>query len=182
MQQCGHDTARRPCNTAPRHGQQGPRHGRPKRRGKRRAFTHGLARGESQYKKIISWLGATVCVAIWRSRAAIQRCDTACETVGHACDTARSACGGSWVTIHFLYHDRRGARDTTMCACDTATTRRQCAPRHSPVRAATRRCARDLGVVRAQPVRSLGHVCVHCALDPVLTQCTVLSHCLDHCS
>ena len=35
---------------------------------------------------------------------------------------------------------------------------------------------------RAQCGRNLGHGCVHCALDLVLTQDIVLSHCLDHCS
>ena len=37
-------------------------------------------------------------------------------------------------------------------------------------------------VVCVRPVRSLGHGWVHCTLDLVLTQDTVLSHCLDHCS
>ena len=34
----------------------------------------------------------------------------------------------------------------------------------------------------AQCARKLGQGWVHCALDSVLTQCTVLSHCLGHCS
>ena len=29
---------------------------------------------------------------------------------------------------------------------------------------------------------SLGSRCAHCAPNPVLTQCTVYSHCLEHCS
>ena len=33
-----------------------------------------------------------------------------------------------------------------------------------------------------QRASSQGHGGVHCALDPILTQCTVLSHYLDHCS
>ena len=34
----------------------------------------------------------------------------------------------------------------------------------------------------AQCVHRLGQGWVHCAFDSVLTQCTILSHCLDHCS
>ena len=34
----------------------------------------------------------------------------------------------------------------------------------------------------AQCVHRLGQGWVHCALDSVLTQCIVLSHCLGHCS
>ena len=47
----------------------------------------------------------------------------------------------------------------------------QCTLRHSAVLAAWAQCA-----------FSLGSGCVHYALDPVLTHCTFLSHCLDHCS
>ena len=47
----------------------------------------------------------------------------------------------------------------------TATIQRLCKPRHDLVGAETRRCARGLGAVLAQRVRSLGHGCVHCALD-----------------
>ena len=54
--------------------------------------------GVSHDTKFVSWLGATVCVSIWRSKAAIQRwdtaaacCDTACYTVERARDTTRSA-------------------------------------------------------------------------------------------
>ena len=63
--------------------------------------------GVSLDTKIILWLGATVCVAIWRSRAAIQRCDT----VGRASDMASNArCVGLGVTIQFCI--ARGGGDT----------------------------------------------------------------------
>ena len=115
-----------------------------------------------------------------------------------ACATRRAA--GAYIAIQILYRDWKGACDIAVCAhdtaCDTAsarcdtlatrlglaTIRRRYAPRHGSVRAVTRRYASGLGAVRARPGRNLGHGCAHCALDPVLTQCTVLSYCLDHCS
>ena len=55
-----------------------------------------------------------------------------------------------------------------------------------------RNCAHDLLAVlsaapttwalRTQCARDLGFGCAHCAPNPVLIQCTVYSHCLDHCS
>ena len=48
----------------------------------------------------------------------------------------------------------------------------QCALRHDAVRMAWAQCTRGLG--------SFG--CAPYALDPVLTRCTVLSNCLEHCS
>ena len=36
--------------------------------------------------------------------------------------------------------------------------------------------------LRAQCARDLGFGCAHCAPNPVLIQCTVYSHSLDHCS
>ena len=98
------------------------------------------------------------------------------------------------------------ARDTTPRCCDTAGQKHNTAcdtglqraralsdtpatqPRHGQPQAATRPGhAHDTTPVRATtrrdttiPARSLGHGCAHCALDPVLTHDTVLSHCLDH--
>ena len=54
-----------------------------------------------------------------------------------------------------------GGCDMARGACDTTRGR----PRYGTLRATTRR---------------LG--CAHCASNPILTQCTVQSHCLDHCS
>ena len=50
------------------------------------------------------------------------------------------------------------------------------------VQRATRHDTTRHGRSNAQSVRSLAHRCVHCALYPILTQDTVSSHCLDHCS
>ena len=107
-----------------------------------------------------------------------------------------SAWPGSWgwVAIQILYRGGGEAlcHDTVR---DTATIRRP-----APCDMAQESCntldnarGRGLGLETifvcrsahagwAQCMRSLGHGCVHCALNPVLTQCTLLSHCLDHCS
>ena len=65
---------------------------------------------------------------------------------------------------------RHGATTQRSVRCDTAEVR----PRYSqgPGDDTT-----GLGVVHAQCAQSLGHGCAYCALDPVLTQNTVLSHC-----
>ena len=143
----------------------------------------------SRNTKIVSWLGATVCVAIWCSRAAIQRCDmaaaccdTACYTARRARDTAHIARSRSWVAIQFLYCDGRGARDTAACARDTASarydtpaTRLSLATIRRPgatIRPSTRHdtvpsalYAHGLGTVCAQP---RPWVCILCT-NPVLT-------------
>ena len=174
-----------------------PRHGWPARGACGSSRVPMAWPGVSCDTKIVSWLGATVCVAIWRSKAAVQCCDTAaaccdtaCDTAGRVRDTARSACGRSWVVIQFLYCEQRGARDTAACARDTTSARcdtlatRPARPRYDALRATTRRPARGVRASWAQCSRSVraGHVCVHCALDQVLTQCTIQSHCLNHCS
>ena len=92
VQQGGHDMAKRPSDTAPRHGQQGPRYGRPASRGEARMAWPGLSRDT----KIVSWLGAAVCVAIWRNKDAIKRCDMEVE----CCDTAYDTVGGAYDTAH----------------------------------------------------------------------------------
>ena len=83
--------------------------------------------GVSRDTKIVSWLGATICVTIWRSRVAIQTCDTiaacydtACDTVGRTRDTTRSArcrsCIATWFSM-----SRWGGCD--MAGPDAATLR-----------------------------------------------------------
>ena len=74
--------------------------------------------------------------------------------------------------------------------CHYATILRHCGPRYcataghdtAPLRATIRRSARCLGVVRVASAHRLGSGCAPGAPNPVLTQCTVLSHCLGHCS
>ena len=88
---------------------------------------------------------------------------------GPASDTARSRLPA---TRHPC------ATTRSVHACDMATIRLGRGPRYGSTRATTQRCAHAW----VQRAHSLGHGCVHYALDPVLTQCTVLSHCLDHCS
>ena len=85
-----------------------------------------------------------------------------------------------------------------------ATTQRATLPTTQPVHAATRqeahcdaarggplygaqcittwRLAHGVRTASAQCACSLGLGCAHCAPNPVLTQCTVYNHCLDHCS
>ena len=68
---------------------------------------------------------------------------------------------------------------------------KEVATRHA-VSATNRVCAHDQPIMRtagrttwalrAQCVLDLGSGCTHCAPNPVLTQCTIYSHCLDHCS
>ena len=64
--------------------------------------------------------------------------------------------------------------DMTPNASDTTLRYSVMHARHSPVPAVTRRSVHSLGAVRA------AWVLAHCALDPVLTKCTVYSHYLDH--
>ena len=89
----------------------------------------------------------------------------------------------------FLYHDR-GAATRRMCArgdmeggaCDTSGG----GPRYGALHSMTRSPARGLGAMREQRARTGFLGCAHCAPNPVLTQCTVYSHCLEnvhgHCS
>ena len=128
-----------------------------------------------------------------------------CIVVGGQLHDAATRCARrSCITIQFFYRGqgRGGGGAATLQAqklrhgppARTCTLRHGWAqPRYSLVLTTTQRCAcslgavsmqcaRSLGAVSAQCARSLGHGCVHCVLYPVLTQCTVLSHCLDHCS
>ena len=133
----------------------------------------------SRDTKIVSWLGATVCVAIWRSRDAIQRCDMAaacCDTAydmaGRMGDTERGM--GLGVTIQFCIATRGGNTAGGDLRHDTQ------APRYGALRPTTRLPARAVRMAWAQCARSLGLGCASCAPNPVLTQDTVLSHCFNH--
>ena len=79
--------------------------------------------------------------------------------------------------------------------CDTRGTGHACTQRYdrvgpvtrpvlghytAPLHTMIRHSVRCLGVVRAACARRLGSGCALGAPNPVLTQCTVLSHCLDH--
>ena len=70
------------------------------------------------------------------------------------------------------------AYDKASASCDTARHGHDTAP----VCTMTRRPARGVRSAWAQCVRRLGLGCAPCAPNPVLTQDTILSHCLDHCS
>ena len=84
--------------------------------------------------------------------------EIACETAHNtACDTAGACCDTTEVRPRY---GRGPGQDMAGPGHDTA---RQ-------------------GWLSAQRARNLGHGCAYCALDPVLTQNTVLSHCLSHCS
>ena len=114
------------------------------------------------------------------------------KLITRAAARATRGATGACVAIQSLYRDR-GAYDMEACARDTAcdTASAPCdttcdTDRHdhdtTPVRATTppNACCDKALCVRL--MHSLDHRCVHCALDPVLTQCIVLSHCLDNCS
>ena len=102
-------------------------------------------------------------------------------------DTARG-----WATG--LYREtgatrRRQCNDTALEAPDKASCAAiQCATRPgdghdtAPVRATTRPSARRACAAWAQWARNLGSGCAPGAPNPVLTQCTVFSHCLGYCS
>ena len=105
--------------------------------------------------------------ATWRAMHATGAC-VAIQTLD--CDRGGLRHGVRNRARHGLRHDQCALRH----GWRRATIRRQCAPQHGVVRTAWAQCVHS--------VRSLGHGCVHCTLDPVLTRCTVLSHYFDHCS
>ena len=98
-------------------------------------------------------------------------------TLAAARATRRAA--GFGLRYNFLIVTR-GGDDITTCAsdttCDTTSARCDMAGR-GPLYSAS---AHHDTAPNARRARGLGHGCVHCALDPVLTQCTVLSHYLEH--
>ena len=176
-----HDTT----TIRPRHGQKRLRHGWPARRASGSAHTHGLAVEVCRDTNGCIVTGGAGLVSRHSALAAAIRHSSAprydagsCDTRGIARDTACSACmAGVCVAIQTLYLDR-GACDTARViardmTCDMASAGCDMTgrgPRYGPVRTTTRCCARGLGTVCAQRARSLGHGCVHCAVDPVLTQ------------
>ena len=161
----GHDTAEHASGTALRYGQEGPRYGRPARRGVQQRAAK-LER-ESRYKNCIV-AGGGFCVAIWlryRLRYDAQRPATRCRsTATHAATRQTRHAAGACVAIPILYRGREGA-------CDTHSLRARHGREGSHDTAPNARCA-----------RSLGSGFTPYAPNPVLTQCTVLSHCLEHCS
>ena len=89
---------------------------------------------------------------------------------GRLHDTAQEACD----TVEGTQHGAQCAQGKGQ-AYDTADHRLRHDPRHG-------RDTAVLGIVRAACAGSLGLGCAPGAPNPVLTQCTVLSHCLGHCS
>ena len=146
----------------------------------------------SRDTNIVSWLGGGL-VLRHNARHGAQRPAT--------CSTARTTrrATGTCVAIQFcIVTGGEGREAATRCASGcvravtrqgTLATRLRGRPRHSRGRPTTRRrvChdtapsaryARRLGAVGAQ----LGSGCAPCAPNLVLTQDTILSHCLGHCS
>ena len=79
------------------------------------------------------------------------------------------------------------SHDTMDCIVTQGSWAQLQGPRHGQsgamirpsVHPTTRRCERGLGAVCAAQA---GSGCAHCTPDSVLSQCTILSHCLGHCS
>ena len=146
---------------------------------------------ESRYSKLYCdtgpgrhGLGARQGRIVARHDTAQWGCDTASPRARHGRPARRGERQRAHVLVQpQLCHDtifvsRRGRRP--LCRDTTAAhATRPGALRQNPMCATTRRCARDLGAVRAQP-GFLG--CAHYVPNPILTQCTVYSYCLDHCS
>ena len=145
--------------------------------GERRAGAHGLAvGGVSRYKWVYRDRRGRPSVTTQRSRG----CDMAqgrCDTHGSAPHRARQepmlrykvciVTGGEAVALRHDAHTPRHSR------CTPTTW-----PRYGPARATTGCCARGRDAVCVQA----GSGCAHCMPDSVLTQCTILSHCLGLCS
>ena len=101
---------------------------------------------------------------------------------GRRCDTAR-LCAGDNVRDseqHGLRHGRCALRHDQ----GEATIRPGARPQHGRgpghYTAGPGHDTARHGRPSTQRARSLGHGCAYCALDPVLTENTVLSHCLDY--
>ena len=125
-------------------------------------------------------IGGADLVSRHRTLRVVIRRPAPCDTTQERCFTHGSAlCMGLSVTIQFCITTGGAIRQEA--TCDTAPKLHNKAL-YEPRNDASARHDTAQHTACVQPVRSLGHGCVHCALDPVLTQCTVLSHCLDHCS
>ena len=151
----------------------------------------GLAGGGVVIQKLYRGWGVTVGVVIQRNQG-LRYGAEGCDMRSSVRDMVRSGHEArNCVAIQFcivtegscdtaLQH-MRARNDTAGHACDMTGRR----PLYGPVRTTTWRHAHGLGAMRAARelyVRSLGSGCAPCAPNPVLTQCTVLSHCLGHCS
>ena len=84
--------------------------------------------------------------------------------------------------IAILYRDREGAYDTHSLRArhghDTTGVRL----RHDHDTAGHRRDTAERGAMTRRPARAVRSLSSGCAPNLVLTQCTVLSHCLGYCS
>ena len=137
---------------------------------------HMAWKGESRYKNCIVTVGDA---ATWPAILPGAR-----MTHRNARDTARTAHDmGLNVTIQFCiatkgrqYGRRCPAtrRPGSLIRLSTRHDTTPCAPRRGAVHMVWAQCSRSVRATRV-------HGCVHCALDLVLTQCTVLSHYLDQC-
>ena len=180
----------------------GLRQGRPARGACGSARAHGLARGKSRYNGLYHGLGRPLCLNTGRDIG----CDTTLNALRYGaqrpatrCKGAATRAAGARFAIQFLYRDQKGQRHGSVRVLaynDTTTTRQGMAcdttlyaPRHGDQRALCARPRRSAWAECARPGHSAcaecpqaGSGCAHCTLDSVLTQCTVLSHCLGHCS
>ena len=139
----------------------------------------------------VSWLGGSLV----SQHNAQHGCDTAPSAQRHGkrgaatCTVPRATRreARARVVIQFLYRDR-GARHSSatqrasahMCPTTrlgSANIRQGRGPRHGPTNARTRRPKCSVRAAWAQWACRLGLGCVPGAPNPVLTQCTVLSHC-----
>ena len=77
---------------------------------------------------------------------------------------------------------RQGGRDMRPRPGRYARDLRWLCARHARDQLAVRAAAPTTWALRAQCMRDLGSGCAHCTPNPVLTQCTVCSHCLGNCS
>ena len=157
MQRGGHNIAR----PRPRHGVVGPRYGRARTR--HVAQCARLGAGSRYNNCIVVERGATLC------RDTVQpglRYGAQCPTTRRMRMTLELG-----VSRYKLRHGRPGLRHDR----PRATIRPGTGPQHG-------RDTAGLGAVRVACACRLGSGCVLGVLNPVLTQCTVLSHYLEHCS
>ena len=134
--------------------------------------------GVSRDTKIVSCMGAIVCVSLWHNGAAIQSSDMACVTAERVRNTARNACGmGLGITIQFCIGGGGGGGGDDTTGGNLSIRR---STRHDTTSSALP--GHSAHAAWAQCEHSLGLGCAPCAPNPVLTQDTVLSYCFNHCS